>query len=245
MKFEKLGNMDGKPLMLVHGMATNGHKNYDSIIPLLDRYCIVLCDVDGHYENSTFKSLDECCEQIEEYVCQNFGGKLFAYLGFSMGGSIGVRLMNRANVTVENVILDAAFCVKMGMLTPVFREMFAWSVQRIANGKYIPKSLIESIMGKGNTSITDMFYDGMRADTARAVCNDVYRFEITDKLKEFDGKVTFWYGSNEPFPKKTLARLKKYLPNIESKVFKGMGHGQFINEYSEEYALCTIEYLGK
>ncbi len=243
MRFEKCGNENGQTIMLIHGMATTGHACFDRIIPLLNTYCIILCEVDGHYSNSSYVSLDKCCEEIEKYITDNYDGSIYALLGFSMGGSIGIRLMDRVNVTIQRVILDAAFCVKMGMFTPVFREMFCYGVGRIKSGKQIPKVIYENIMGKGNNSLIEMMYMDISKETIRGVCNDVYQIDITDRIKQFKGKVLFMHGSNEPFPRKSLARLKEYFPNIESKVIDKMGHGQFLHDKSEEYAGIILKYL--
>lgn len=139
--------------------------------------------------------------------------------------------------------MDAAFCVKMGMLTPVFREMFCYGVGRIKSGKQIPKVIYEKIMGKGNNSLIEMMYMDISKETIRRVCNDVYRIDITDRIKQFKGKVLFMHGSNEPFPRKSLARLKAYFPNIESRVIDKMGHGQFLHDNPEEYAGIILKYF--
>lgn len=70
-----------------------------------------------------------------------------------------------------------------------------------------------------------------------------YRLDITDNIKQFKGDVIFMHGSNEPFPKKSLARLKTYLPNIESQVIDKMGHGQFLYENPEKYAETIQQYI--
>lgn len=243
MRFEKYGNENSKTIMLIHGMATTGHDCFDRIIPLLNNYSIILCEVDGHYSNSTFISINKCCEEIEKYITDHYNGTIFALLGFSMGGSIGIRLMDRGNISIDKVILDAAFCVKMGILTPVFREIFCYGIGRIKSGKAIPKVLYEKMMGKGNNSLVEMMYKDISKETIRGVCNDVYRLDITDNIKQFKGKVMFMHGSNEPFPKKSLARLKKYLPDIESQVIDKMGHGQFLHTNSKEYVRTIQQYL--
>jgi len=243
MQFEILGNPSGKTLLLVHGMATTGHKNYDCIIPALWDYCIILCNVDGHYKNSVFSSVDGCCVQIEDFVKRHCGGRLYGALGFSLGGSIVVRLMDRNKISIERVILDAPFCVKMGALRSLYREMFAWSINRITKGRFIPKFMIESVMGKGNSDIIKMFYMDMTPQNARNVCDDVYRFEVSDELDKFAGRVTLWCGSNEPYPKKSYAVLKEYLPYMEYREYPGMGHGQYLNEFSYDYGISVAEFL--
>ena len=61
--------------------------------------------------------------------------------------------------------------------------------------------MIESVMGKGNRGIVEA---------------------------NFNGEVTFWYGSNEHYPKKTAELLKRHLPQMQVEVFEGMGHEQAI-----------------
>ena len=60
------------------------------------------------------------------------------------GTRIVVELMSRNNVKFENVILDAAFCQKMGILTLVYTSIFSWAVNRICNEKHIPIFMIEA-----------------------------------------------------------------------------------------------------
>lgn len=171
---------------------------YGRILPYLDGYHVILCEVDGHTdkEKGLFISVEDCCEKIEKYAALNLAGKVYGLSGFSMGATIAVELMARNNIAIEKVVLDAAFCVKMGILTPIYTSVFCWAIHRIKSGKTIPAAMVESVMGK----------------------------------------VTFWHGSNESYPAKTVKLLKKYLPRMQVEVFEGMGHGQFLNEHPEEYA---------
>lgn len=243
MKFNITGNADGKPLMLIHGMAATADNCYRKILPYLTDYCVILCEVNGHYEKSSYISAECCCDEIEKYITDNFNGEIYGLSGFSMGGSIAVKLMGRGIIKIRKVLLDAPFCVKIGALAPLFTALFSIGADRMSKGKVIPAFLIEAIMGKGNTSITDMFYRDMKKETAESVCNDIYRFEIPEGLRNFEGKVMFWCGSNEKYPQKSLKLLRTYLPEIENEEFKNMGHGQFLNECFEEYGTKMLDFM--
>lgn len=244
MRFVDYNKESKKTIMLLPGMATTVHTCFDKVIPFLEDFHVILCELDGHYDNSSpFESIEKTCEQIEKYVKNCYSGKLNAILGFSLGGTIVVELMSRNNVKFENVILDAAFCEKMGILTPVYTSIFSWAVNRICNEKHIPIVMIEAAMGKGNGKIVETFYKGTTLDTVKRECKDVYTYNMKSTIKEFEGKVTFWYGENEHYPAKTAKRLKSYLPNMQIKVFSEMGHGQMLNEYPEKYALEILEVL--
>ena len=152
-----------------------------------------------------------------------------------MGGTIAVELLARNNIRIEKVILDAAFCVKMGVLTPIYTSIFCWAIQKIKSGKTIPAIMIECVMGKGNYGIVNTFYKNVEIQSIRNACRDIYRYEISGKIADFSGEVTFWYGSNEHYPRKTAGLLIRHLPQMRVEVFEGMGHGQLLNEHPEEY----------
>lgn len=238
MIFDTYGNETLPSLMLIHGMANTAQLCYGRIVPYLDKYHVILCEVDGHTEKEEglFISIEDCCEKIEKYVTRNLGGKVYGLSGFSMGGTIAVELMARNNIEIDKVILDAAFCVKMGMLTPIYTNAFCWALNKIKSGKSIPAVIIESVMGKGNLGIVNTFYKNIEIQSIRNACRDVYRYEILDEISNFRGEVVFWHGSNEPYPRKTVKLLKRYLPQMQVEVFEDMGHGQFLNEHPEKYA---------
>ena len=204
----------------------------------MDEYHVILCELDGHTDKETglFISIEDCCEKIEKYVTRDLEGKVYGLTGFSLGATIAVELMARNNIEIEKVILDAAFCVKMGMLTPIYTNIFCWALNKIKSGKTIPDIMIESVMGKGNSGIVNTFYKNVEIQSIRNACRDVYRYEIHGEIADFSGEVTFWHGSNEPYPRKTAKLLKRHLPRMQVEVFDEMGHGQLLNEHPEEYA---------
>lgn len=71
----------------------------------------------------------------------------------------------------------------------------------------------------------------------------MYRYSIPENIKYYKGTVVFWRGSNEQYPRKSAALLKKYLPALEDVEIEHMGHGQYLHEHSDEYASKLIEYL--
>lgn len=243
--FNTYGDQTLPSLMLIHGMANTAQSCYGRIVPYLDKYYVILCEVDGHTDKETglFISIEDSCEKIEQYVAQNLDGTLCGLSGFSMGATLAVELMARNHIEIKKVLLDAAFCVKMGALTPIYTKVFCWALNKIKSGKTIPAIMIESVMGKGNCGIVDTFYKNVEMQSIKNACRDVYRYEIPGKLSTFRGEVVFWYGSNEPYPRKTAKLLKRYLPEMQVEVFEGMGHGQFLNEHPEEYAQKINEFM--
>jgi pimeloyl-ACP methyl ester carboxylesterase len=235
--FNTYGDKSLPSLMLIHGMANEAKLCYGKIIPGLKDYYVILCELDGHTdrENGSFISIEDCCYKIENYVRENLNGKLFGLSGFSMGATISVELMSRHKIEIEKVVLDAAWCVKLGMLSPIYTNIFCWALKKIKSGKRIPDLLIESSMGKGNAGIVNTFYKKVELQSIRNACRDVYGYEISSEISNFSGEVVFWHGSSEPYPRKSAKLLKEYLPQMQVEVFRGFGHGQFLNEHPDEY----------
>lgn len=77
----------------------------------------------------------------------------------------------------------------------------------------------------------------------RKVCEFLYQYSISEKIRTYEGSVLFWRGSNERYPRKSAALLKKYLPDLADVEMEHMGHGQYLHEHSDEYAHKLIEYL--
>ena len=154
-------------------------------------------------------------------------------------------LMQRGIITAEKVHLDAAFFVRLGVLTPVYTALFVGGIRWIQSGRQLPDVITEHIFGMGNNSVKEMLYTGISDRTIYNCCHDVYRFELTERLRSCTAKVTYWLGENEPYPRKTAALLREYLPDMRVRMFAGMGHGQFIHEHKAYYCRELMRFFEK
>ena len=244
MRFLTHGDKTKKSLMLIHGMA-NTSDLFDPLLDYLHDYYVIVCELDGHsrHEQSVFRSVTDSCRKIEQYVHDELGGKLYGLLGFSLGGTIAAELIGRGNIEVARTVLDAAFTIKMGVLTYPFKWIFQGSILCIKKGIPIPGALVEAIMGRGNIGIIDTMYPGVSIRSIGNACMSVYTYEIRDTLKDHRDPVVFWLGENEPYPAKSAGLLKKYLPQMKRRIFRGMGHGQMLHEHTSVYAKRLIDFL--
>ena len=205
---------------------------------------ILLAEVDGHSERTEeLVSLEDDCDEIENYIMNHLSGNLYCLSGFSMGATMAVEIIGRGNVNVAKTHLDAAFLTKMGLLTKPYEYMFCKAIKRIQNRKAIPKFMMDAVMGKDNNSIVEMLYWDITSNTIKNACEFVYRYHIPESIRSYKGNIVFWRGSNERYPRKSVILLKKYLPAIIDVEIKYMGHGQYLHEHSDEYAGKLIDYL--
>lgn len=246
MRFITMGSETLPTLLFIHGLSATAESCYGTVGRLLqNNWHIVLCELDGHYEESPpFTSIDAECEQIEDYFRKKHNGKIHGMIGLSLGGTIAVSILSRGRIRIEKTVLDAAFCVDMGLLKGCYTWLFPIGVARVRDGKYVPGFLIDLLMGRENRSMTQMIYPGISVETCRNACRDVYSYRISDKLRNTSSKVEFWRGSREPYPAKGAVLLKKYLPAMTERVFPQMGHCQFLHEHPEEYAALLDQTMG-
>lgn len=244
MNFLCFGDKNNKSILFIHGMASTAMLCYEPILKMLPDYYVILAEVDGHSERTgELVSVENNCDEIESYVLDNLSGNLYCLSGFSMGATMAVEIIGRGNINVAKTHLDAAFLIKMGLLTKPYEYLFCKAIKRIQSGKTIPKLMMDAVMGKDNSSIIEMLYQGITPNTIKSACEFVYRYNIPENIRNCKGTVLFWRGSNERYPKKSAALLKKYLPAVIDVEIEYMGHGQYLHEHSEEYASKLIEYL--
>lgn len=245
MRFVTMGPKKSPTLLFIHGLSATAESCYGKVARCLqDRWHIVLCELDGHYDGSPpFQGIDDACEQIETYVVEKHGGRIHGMVGLSLGGTIAVSLLSRRRIQIEQTVLDAAFCVDMGILKGLYGWVFPKCVIRVRDGRFIPGFLIDCFMGKGNRSMVDMIYPGIALETCKSACREVYAYQISDDLRNTSAEVEFWRGSREAYPKKGAALLRKRIPAMTERVFPNMGHCQFLHEHPEEYAARLARYM--
>lgn len=225
-------------------MASTAMLCYEPILKQLSDYYVILAEVDGHSEQKEeLASLEKNCDEIEDYIWNNLSGNLYCLSGFSMGETMAVEIIGRGNVNVTKTHLNAAFVIKMRLLTKPYEYAFCKAIKRIQDGKTVPKFIMDVFMGKDNNSVLEMLYQNISANTIKNVCEFVYKYNIPENIRNYKGTVQFWRGLNEQYPKKSAALLKKYLPDLTDVEIEDMGHGQYLHEHSDEYAGKLIKYL--
>lgn len=238
MRFVMMGSEAYPTLLFIPGLSATAESCFGKVGRLLqNRWHVVLCELDGHYDGSpAFRGIDDACAQIEAYVMEKHGGRIRGMIGLSLGGTIAVSVLSRGRIQIEKTVLDAAFCVDMGILKGLYGWVFPKSVIRVRDGKYIPGFLIDCFMGRGNRSMVEMIYPGIALETCKSACREVYAYGISDNLRNTSSRVEFWRGSREAYPKKGAALLREHIPAMTERVFPNMGHCQFLHKHPEAYA---------
>ena len=240
------GNRKNKLILFIHGLASTADQCFKPLLPYLQDYFVIFCELDGHYgiKPKDLTSMEETIDSIESYILNEMGGSVYGICGFSMGATIAVELIGRGDIVVSKVLLDAAITAELGLMATPFTCAFIIGTSRIKNKKPLPKFLLDKIMGKDNLSVIEMMYPQISKNTIKNVCKFIYHYKPPKNLTNFSNPVIFWRGSEEPIPAKSEKILRDYLPQMKTEVFEGMGHGQFLHEHPKEYAEKLKIFLG-
>lgn len=238
MKFISYGNSSNKTLLFIHGLASTYDLCFGDLIPYFQDYQIIFCVLDGHYfdDYKDMISLKDNIDRIENYIIEELGAKVYCICGFSMGATIAVELVGRGNIEVNKLYLDAAIILNIGWLAPILTRAFSLGTGLVKNNISYSKYFVNMFMGKDNNSVIEMMYPKITKKTIKNACKYLYHYKIPQNLKYYSKPVLFCRGSQEPIPRISAKKLEEYFPQMEVQVFEGMGHGQFLHEYPQEYA---------
>ena len=238
MNFISYGNRNKKSILFIHGLASTADQCFKPLLPYLQDYFVIFCELGGHYGTNPkdLTSMEETIDFIGSYILNEMGGSVYGICGFSMGATIAVELIGRGNISTSRVLLDGAITAELGLMARPFTCAFIVGASRIKNKKPLPKFLLDKLMGKDNNSVIEMMYPQISKKTIKNACKFIYHYKPPKNLTKFSNPVMFWRGSEEPIPEKSEKILREYLPQMETEVFEGMGHGQFLHEHLQEYA---------
>ena len=101
MQFVEMGNVSGKTLMLLPGTACDYRTNFAAVLDRLgEKYHLICVNYDGFDGRGTvFPDMITVTEKIEEYIKENYNGKIDGAIGSSLGSSFVGQLIQRENST--------------------------------------------------------------------------------------------------------------------------------------------------
>ncbi len=229
MLFNEYG-VKGPTLLAMHGMLQEASTIYEVLKPLEKDFRLIIPTMDGMYPNSpTFTTFAEQCRKIEEYIKQNYNGKIDCIYGISQGATVLSELLARNNINVRTAVLDGVYVAHQGKIAAWFGIKMYNKIKK--NGGKFPKSMdiVMKLMGLGEEDyemFTCMNFTDVSEESLRNNFYENYTYRANSDLKNTNIKVHLWCGSKEPYAKKSHKILKQYIKNYEERIFEGLGHGQ-------------------
>ncbi len=231
MEFHVFGDERKPVLLFIHGVLTPWQM-WDMQIEHFKRsYCVIVPALDAHEENcaSEFVSIEDEARKIEDYICGNFGGKVHAVVGLSMGGIIAHELWTNRRINMKKLVLDGAPLSKapfvarkimMNNYLSIIRNSKKRDPKTLENFKkhFLPERHLESYL---------KIADNMSESSVRNIVNSAFSRELRTEMQT-DVKLFYLHGTaaNEMLSVKTAKKIKKYYPEATVYRFRGAPHGE-------------------
>ena len=244
MKFLEYGNASAPTILMIHGMGMTAEGSFGYAVERMkDRYHILLACLDGYNDTgSTFTSIEDQATKIAAFLVENYGGKIYAVLGMSMGGFIAIKLLCKHPVKAEKLILDSGYMKPWKIAKPM-AHIVANGFMKLKDGKadIFTKYGMKMVMG-----FCFRPEDLYSSATKETIYNSEYAcltYPLPDTSPLTKIKVSCWYGSKEPFMIGGMKRLKTMLPQMKTVCFGDYGHGEVMLLHPEQYVNTLLNEL--
>ncbi len=241
------GQQNRDVIMLLHGGGLSWW-NYREVAELLgSQYHVVLPVLDGHADSGApFTTIEDNAARLISYIDAQFGGRVLAIGGLSLGGQIAVEILSQRKDICRYALIESAL-VKPSKLTatmigPAFGMSYGlvkqkWFAKLQADYLGIPKPLFD-----------DYFRDTCAVGRADMIAflkaNSLYT--IKPGLSKTTAKVIIVAGAKEQKSIRDSAKLlREAIPGSRMEILPGLRHGDLSINHSARYVRMLTEWIGE
>ncbi len=251
MRCYEFGKENEKTIMLLPGNMMT-HRQYEKLVPMLEsKYHIITVSFDGFDETgeTTYTTAEEQANKLAKYIKENLNGRIDLVYAESLGGCPATYLTRIKDISVGGIIISGTSYWNLGIFNSIARNtLYKIPYKFMSKAKkdgtlHLPDWLLKS-MGRTKEEIQGMFSQmcvEVTKETMYATFSEGIDFYINVSKWEANTKIPFacWYGEKESNMKKAIKELKRAFPKIEIHSFKGLGHGEIVN--NEELLIKDME----
>ena len=243
MIFKQYGNPNKPVIFFLHGGGLSNWMWKPQIEAFQEDYHIITPICDGHGEESqtTFASISKSAMQVISYINENFGEKVFAICGLSIGAQITVEILAKAKDIAQKGVIESALVLPNKMMIALTKPMIDLSFFLVkkrgfaklqAKQMYLPDSMFEDYF-RDSTGLSKESMINMLLDNAR--------YAVPEGLGETTADVLVMCGKDEYAMMRNSAEvLHDKIKNSELVMIPDCGHGISL-KFPEQY----IELLRK
>ena len=246
MEVRKVGNPEGKTVMLLHGNLMCW-KQFEDVIPFLEKdYCVLAVSFDGFdgTGKTTYTTAQDQANKLAEYLKENCGGRLDMLYAESLGCGPAVMLKALDSVHIDHMILSGAEYLDYGILNGLLLKIMPQKQFKTAKEKSMPTWALK-FMGQTQEGMELMMRkipDNISLESIRATWEVGLNLYRTELPVQRDAKVACWYGEKEGHMKKAVERLRQTYPMLVVRCFEGYGHGEIMN-HPQQLTSELIDFL--
>lgn len=247
MQFDEMGLKEGKVLFLFPGTACDYQTNFGKVIPMLnEKYHLVCVNYDGFDgSDQIFPDMITVTEKIEQYIKENYDGKIDGAIGSSLGSSFVGQLIQRQNVHIDHGIFGSPDLDQSGRFIAWLQSKlvvpFLTSITKNKKKKEKTRTKLINFFEMDNQT-ADKYLECFGKFSTESIKNEYYTDLLTwlkDDIYVEHTKVHFIYANK--MGEKYLKRYKKYFRNPEIREFD-MQHEQWVFG-GEKYSVPVLKAI--
>lgn len=234
------GSINHPKVMLIHGMGFYWERCFENIIDTLKESCyLIVPEIIGHHnviENTKIR-VEDIVQTIESIMMENRIERIDVVYGISFGAILASELAFRHIIRFNNLILDGAQFVNMGILNRISSIIMAIQFKKIMKNKHM-NSYIKSQMGYLNKNeieiLKPLMCENISFSSLVSSAYATYSYKISNK-DFIDSNLIYIYGENEIFSQKSEQLLRQHCnKTFENNIFYNRGHAEVLSKLPNE-----------
>ena len=246
MQFDEMGNRSGKTLMLLPGTACNYQVNFLTVLDRLgEKYHLICVNYDG-FDGSgiIFPDMISVTEKIEQYIRENYDGKIDGALGSSLGSSFVGQLIQRENIHIDHGIFGSPDLDQSGKFSAWLQSKLVVPLLTSFTNEKKKEKTKEKLKKffEMNDATADRFMECFATFSPESIKNEYYTDLLTwlrDDIHVEGTKVHFIYANK--MGEKYLKRYQKHFRDPEIREFD-MQHEQWLFG-GEQYTVPVLKAI--
>jgi pimeloyl-ACP methyl ester carboxylesterase len=233
------GKENKSSIIFLHGVCSSSKTWLDHMKPLTNFHCIAP-DFPGHGKSNQcqWTSIQDVTERIAEVIQTKCNGRSHM-VGLSLGGAVGLNLLNKYPELVNKAIIDGCSAKQMkgvgfilagvAMVSPFIRTNFM--IKLVTSIYEMPKENI------GKSFIKD--WKAVRPKSFRRSITDANTLSLPDDVSHITSPVLFVSGEKEPeITHRTHTQYSTLIPGSECFYYPHKNHGWLAVDIQTHIDLC-------
>lgn len=244
MDFKIFGNQDKPVILFLHGGGLSWWSWKPQIKALQHDYFVVAAIIEGHGEaaETPFISIQKSAEDLIKNINEQYGGRIFAICGLSIGAQILVEVLAQKSDITEYAVIESALVIPIKTtvaLTVPLYDLFY---------ELIKKRWVAKLQGK-TLNIPDDLFESYFEDSSRMTKESLINitrsngnYPIPIGLEKTKAKTLILVGEKElGIMKKSARILHEALPESHLVIIEKSGHGEISLNASGKYLALLFE----
>ena len=246
MNIVEFGKENSQIIILLHGGGLSWWNYREAAALLSSEYHVVIPLLDGHAgSNFPFESIETAAEHIHTLITQNYGGKVLAIGGLSLGGQILTELLSIAPDICKFAVIESALVIPMKLTNQLVSPMVSMSYGPIQK-RWFSKIQFQQL------HMPAVLFEEYYRDTCKISKKDMTTFlksnssyNLKDSFANTSAKVLIAVGEKEmPIMKQSANMLHHALQGSQLHILHGFQHGDLSINHPEEYMKLLKSVMG-